>query len=76
MHPATFLVGAEVVAGLVAPQAGAVSGADETRARQVPPPLTGDTGGQGWQLSQTEEGWPVVLAMGDGRCEKRCRRPG
>ena len=39
LHPAAFLVGPAVVAALVAPQGGALSGGAETRDRGVPPVL-------------------------------------
>lgn len=44
LHPASFVVGPEVVCGLVAPQAGALSGEASTRTRAVPPALTEEVG--------------------------------
>ncbi|WP_344808225.1 type IV secretory system conjugative DNA transfer family protein [Microlunatus ginsengisoli] len=44
LHPAAFLVGPAVVAAVVAPQSGALSGSAETRDRGVPPAVLADIG--------------------------------
>lgn len=70
LHPSTFQVGAQVVVGIVAPQAGAVSGESETKARDVPPvmlrqigPLIGDSD-QGPAFLSADDAFGGVAVVG------------
>ena len=78
LHPAAFLVGPAVVAAMVAPQGGALSGGAETRDRGVPPvllsdigPVIGTTPGgdiatQAVRLSAFDSGFGVAITGGPG----------
>lgn len=71
LAPTSFLVAPDMIVGLVAPQAGAVTGTTQTRDRPVPPPFTEQVGpliGYGQRGApvhlEAASGWEDLLILG------------